>query len=99
MLLSPSLLHTAMLLPGPLRIPCSFPLWQLLQGIFLVPITNCHPQLPSSGCPLPAPSVQTALEELGLLIADTLAAARAELGLFMLFSGWACHGGACWGGS
>lgn len=68
MLLSPSLLDTATLLPGPLCIPCSLPIWQLLQGLFLVPITNCHRQLPSLGCPLPALPTQAALKELGSLL-------------------------------
>lgn len=47
MLLSPSLLDTATLLPGPLCIPCSLPIWQLLQGMFLVPCQPCRPGLRS----------------------------------------------------
>lgn len=67
MFLSPSLLHTTALLPAPLRIPCSLLLWQLLQGMFLVPIENCHPQLPSLGCPLSALPTWAALPEPRLL--------------------------------
>lgn len=65
--LSSSLQHTTVLLPAPLCIPCSLLLWQLLQGIFLVPIKNCHPQLPSLDCPLPALPAWAALLEPRLL--------------------------------
>lgn len=87
MLLSPSLLHTATLLPGPLCISCSPPPRQLLQGMFLVPVTNRHPQLPSLGCPLPAPPARAALEEPGSLL--TSLGSLSQTLLLLLERSWA----------
>lgn len=89
MLLSPSLC-AATFLPSLLCIPCSLPLWQLLKGMFLIPAVNHRPQLPSLGCPLPAPPARAVPEEPGLLL--TILGSWLQTFLLLLEQTWAFSG-------